>query len=122
VLPVLTLVMAALGVTGVTRKCEIRRVAIVELGVPDVLVVHEHDLEVAIRHVRYSTATIMDLGDLNAVVRIEIRGIVLQHEYDDRVTGMIVHGHVLAIIGTRTSRSQTTSGNESENEREGLHR
>jgi len=106
-------VVVAFGVAGATRESEIGRMAIMELGVPDVFVIDQQHPELAMRNVRHGATTVIDRGNLHTVVGIQIRRIVLQQENDCLMAGLVVNGQVLAIIGARVSCGQNAADGKS---------
>ena len=96
----------AFRVAGIFREGVVGRAAVVELGVPNVLVINQQDAEMAMRNVRDGAATIGNLASLNTVFRIEIRGVVLQHKHHHGMTGLVVQCQCLAVIGTDIGRER----------------
>ena len=84
------MMMFAFRVPCFFRERVIGRTAVVELGVPDIFVIDQQDAEMAMRNVRNGAATIGDLASLNAIFRIEIRSVILQHEHHHGMTGLVV--------------------------------
>ena len=87
-----------LVVAGVARELERVRVAVVELGVPDVLVIDEQQREVAVRGLRDLGLLVREVADLEAALLVEVDAVVVPHEQHDLVAGVVDDVEVDAVV------------------------
>lgn len=71
---------------------------IVKFGMPDVFVIDEQDREFAVRHMGNGALAIMEMGELNASLFIQVNMCVLKQKYDDLMPCLVVDIHILAVL------------------------
>jgi hypothetical protein len=81
------------GVARVRMEGQIRRMAVVKLSVPDVVLIDEENREGAVGHVGDGTFPIVEMGELDPPVLVEVDLGVLEQEDHDLVACVVVDGH-----------------------------
>ena len=108
----------ALGVVGVGLEHQIGRVAVVELGMAEVIVIDEKEREVTMRSVRHGALAVVEVSDLHPSFLAEMDVSIVEEEDQDFVAGVVVDIHLLAVVlrEARARQHETTDRNECRNE------
>jgi len=92
--------------------------AVVELGMPDVLVVDEENRERAVRNVGDGAVAIREVRELNPAVLIGVDLRILKEKHNDFVSGVVVYVHLFAfmLVGATDSRQGDYGGGKGKGE------
>ena len=86
--------------------------AVVKLGVPDVLVIDEENRERAVRNVGDSALAIREVRELGPAVLVGVDVGILKEKHDNFVSGVVVDIHLFAfmLVGATDGRQSDYGG------------
>jgi hypothetical protein len=87
-----------LGVTRVRVEDQVGRMAVVKLGMPDVLMIDEKNRERAVRNMSDSALAIRQMRELHATMLVGVDLGVLKQKHNDLVSSVVVDIHLFAFV------------------------
>jgi hypothetical protein len=92
--------------------------AVVKLGVPDVLVIDEENRERAMRNVGHGALAIPEVRELGSAVLVGVDVSILKKKHNNLVAGVVVNVHLFAfmLVGAADSRQGDYGGGKGKGE------
>jgi hypothetical protein len=87
-----------LGVTRIRVEDQIGRMAVVKLGMPDVLMIDEENRERAVRNMGDGTLAIREVRELGPAVLVGVDVGILKEKHNNFVSGVVVNVHLFAFV------------------------
>ena len=110
--------LVLLAVTRIRVEAEIGRVAVVKLGVPDVLMVDEENRERAVGNMGDGALAIREVRELGPAVLAGVNVSILKKKHNNFVAGVVVDIHLFAfmLVGATDSRQSDYGGSKGKGE------
>ena len=105
-----------LAVTRIRVEDQVGGVAVVKLGMPDVVVIDEENRERAVGNVGDGALAIREVRELNSAVLIGVDVSILKEKHNNLVSGVVVNVHLFPIIGAADSGQGDYGGGKGEGE------
>jgi hypothetical protein len=107
-----------LGVTRIRVEDQVGRMAVVKLGMPDVLVIDEENRKRAVGNVGDGALAIPEVRELGAAVLAGVHVGILKEKHNNLVAGVVVDIHLFAfmLVGATDSGQSDYGGSKGEGE------